>query len=228
MSTTSGPCTAWPPLLHTTKTPRRRILTSDECKCVLWMPDTQKVTVRSFSAPWKLFRAQFPDMHVVYSSQGAANYQWIHYLKKGGSYFQRNSTWLISSALKRLPMFGALYQHWSPAHIKKKKEIQKERTKKYIFNDRTELEDCQRKEIGYKMTCHHGRGVTAKVNTAPLFISSPRFLNSITSSSLTYKHRTYFCVRHKKKSTNKCFRDSSSMVCCLSGWNLRMPFHANS
>lgn len=85
------------------------------------------------------------------------------------------------------------------SYKKKKKERQKERTKKYIFNDRTELEDCQRKEIGYKMTCHHGRGVTAKVNTAPLFISSPRFLNSITSSSLTYKHRTYFCVRHKKK-----------------------------
>lgn len=136
MSTTSGPCTAWPPLLHTTKTPRRRILTSDECKCVLWMPDTQKVTVRSFSAPWKLFRAQFPDMHVVYSSQGAANYQWIHYLKKGGSYFQRNSTWLISSALKRLPMFGALYQHWSPAHIKKKKrktERKKERKSIYLM-----------------------------------------------------------------------------------------------
>lgn len=63
--------------------------------------------------------------------------------------------------------------------LKKKKERQKERTKKYIFNDRTELEDCQRKEIGYKMTCHHGRGVTAKVNTAPLFISSPRFPNSM-------------------------------------------------
>lgn len=134
MSTTSGLRTAWPPLLHTTKTPRRRILTSDECKCVLWMPDTQKVTVRSFSAPWKLFRAQFPDMHVVYSSQGAANYQWIHYLKKRGSYFQRNSTWLISSASKRLPMFGALYQHWSPAHIKKeKKDRKKERKSIYLM-----------------------------------------------------------------------------------------------
>lgn len=121
-------------------------------------------------------------------------------------------------------MFGALYQHSSSTQ---RKEERKNRT-----NDGTKLQDCQGKkkrkaEIGYKMTCRRGRGVTAKVNTAPLLISSPRFPNcSIMNSSVTCKHRTRSHICHKeKKSTNKSSCDSSNMVCCLSGWYLTMQFY---
>ncbi len=70
----------------------------------------------------------------------------------------RNSTQLISTALKRLPMFPALYQSWCTVRTPQKYGF----FKNYISKDRTNLQACQRMAIGYKMTCHHVGGLTAK------------------------------------------------------------------
>lgn len=56
----------------------------------------------------------------------------------------------------------------------------KEFFENYISKDRTNLQACQRMEIGYKMTCHQIGGVTAKVNTALLllFLPDPQIFHS--------------------------------------------------
>lgn len=61
-----------------------------------------------------------------------------------------------------------------------------------MSEDRTNLQACQRMEIGNTMTCHHVRGVTAKVNTAMLLLAaSLQFLQMDVKSLLIHKVRPF-------------------------------------